>query len=146
MFVEGLGVRHRVIAVLAALVVCMALVIGMPSEAKADYQFGPYASTGTGHEGPDSNRYVPEYNRVVDTCYDNILGRDYAYYDYQASYGPLVHYIEYDTCEMNRYGAGPNDYDRLYTHERAHSRGFAHYEGGPSYNAAYYPTIDICGC
>lgn len=139
-------VKSRVKCVLAAFVICMAIIVSVPNEAKADYQFGPGASTGSGFGPPDSNRYVPEYNGLVGDCYDGRIGVDRYYYDYQAYYGPVVHYIYYDTCDMNRMGAGSTDYNRLYRHERAHSRGFAHYEGSPSYNGAYYPTIRICGC
>ena len=135
-------VRYRVVQVLAVLAVCTSLMVGMQGEAKADYQFGSTASTGKGNGGPDSNRYVPEYYGLIDTCYDNILGRDRYYYDYQASYGPLVHYIYYDPCEMKRVGATSAGWSRLYAHERAHSRGFAHWEGAPSYNASYYPAVD----
>lgn len=136
-------VQHRTVQLLAVLAVCTSLLVGVQSEAKADYQFGGTASTGRGHGGPDSNRYVPEYNGLVGTCYDGLVGSDSYYYDYEASYGPLVHYIYYDTCDMNRLGATSAGWSRVYAHERAHSRGFAHWEGAPSYNAAYYPKSDL---
>ena len=131
------------VQILAVLAVCTSLIIGIQGEAKADYQFGSTASTGRGHGGPDSNRYVPEYNGLVGTCYDGNVGVDKYYYDYGASYGPLVHYIYYDTCDMNRLGATSAGWSRVYAHERAHSRGFAHWEGTPSYNAAYYPKVNV---
>ncbi|QIN77863.1 hypothetical protein GBA65_04285 [Rubrobacter marinus] len=138
------GVVHcRAVRFLAVLALCAGLLVGAQSEAKADYQFGSGASTGGGHGGPDSNKYVPEYNGLVGTCYDGQVGLDRYYYDYQAWYGPLVHYIYYDTCDMNRLGATSAGWSRVYAHERAHSRGFAHYEGAPSYNASYYPKVDV---
>lgn len=136
-------VHHRAAQFLAVLAVCTSLLVGVQGEAKADYQFGSAASTGKQHGGPDSNGYVPEYYGLTDTCYDQILGRDRFYYDYEVSYGPLVHYIYYDSCEMKRLGATSAGWSRLYAHERAHSRGFAHYEGTPSYNASYYPKVDV---
>lgn len=138
--------KSRVKCVLAVFLICVAVLINVPDEAKADYQFGPRASTGSWFGPPDSNRYVPERNGLVGNCYDGTLGIDRYYYDYQVYYGPVVHYIYYDTCDMNRMGAGSTDYRRLYRHERAHSRGFDHYERSPYYNGAYYPTIGICRC
>ena len=131
------------VRVLAVLALCVSLMVGTQTEAKADYQFSATASKGTGHGGPDSNKYVPEYNGVVGTCYDGQVGLDRYYYDYQASYGPLVHYIYYDTCDMNRLGATSAGWSRVYAHERAHSRGFAHWEGAAYYNAAYNPNVDV---
>ena len=136
-------VHNRAARFLAVLAVCASLMVGLQSEAKADYQFGSTASTGKQHGGPDSNRYVPEYNGLVDTCYDGQVGLDSFYYDYQAYYGPLVHYIYYDTCDMKRLGATSAGWSRVYAHERAHSRGFAHWEGAPSYNASYYPKVNL---
>lgn len=136
-------VHHRALQLLAVLTLCAGLMVGLQSEAKADYQFGSTASTGKQHGGPDSNKYVPEYNGLVGNCYDGQVGLDSYYYDYGASYGPLVHYIYYDTCDMNRLDATSAGWSRVYAHERAHSRGFAHYEGTPSYNAAYYPKANL---
>jgi hypothetical protein len=140
------AIQRRGAQILAALVLGAGLMVGVQTEAKADYQFSSTASTGYMFAPPDSNRYVPEYNGVVGTCYDEVVGITKHYVDNAASYGPHVHYITYDTCDMNRQGAGSTDYSKLYRHERAHSRGFAHYEGGPSYNGAYYPRFNICRC
>ncbi len=137
------AVHQRAVQLLAALVMCVGLIVAVQSEARADYQFGSTASTGKQHGGPDSNKYVPEYNGLVGTCYDGQVGLDSYYYDYKAWYGPLVHYIYYDTCDMNRLGATSAGWSRVYAHERAHSRGFAHYEGAPSYNASYYPKVNL---
>ena len=91
----------------------------------------------------DSNGYVPEYYQTVGTCYDGIVGRDHFYVDRSVYYGPNVHWIEYDSCEMRRLGATSAGWDRLKAHERAHSRGLAHYEGSPRTNAAYYPNVNL---
>lgn len=101
-------------------------------------------STVTGHWAPpDSNGYVPEYYGVVGTCYDGVVARDTWYVDRSAWYGPYVHYIVYDSCEMRRLGATGAGWARVKAHERAHARGFGHYEGSPSYNAAYYPSVSV---
>ena len=101
-------------------------------------------SSVTGHWAPaDSNGYVPEYYGVVGTCYDGIVARDTWYVDRSARYGPYVHYIVYDSCEMNRVGATSAGWARVKAHERAHARGFGHYEGSPYYNAAYYPSVNV---
>ena len=91
----------------------------------------------------DSNGYVPEYYQTVGTCYDGVLGRDHYYLDRSVYYGPHVHWIEYDVCEMRRLGATSAGWDRLKAHERAHSRGLAHYEGSPATNPAYYPKLNV---
>lgn len=93
----------------------------------------------------DSNNYAPEYYNLG-RCYNNVLGRAFYYYDASVWYGPHVWYIRYDKCEMNRFGAGPNDWKRLRAHERDHTRGWGHYEGRPRCNAAYNPSIRICRC
>lgn len=51
--------------------------------------------------------------------------------------------IRYDTCEMNYRGAGSEDWRSLYAHERAHARGWDHYEAPESLNAAYDPIVKI---
>lgn len=129
---------------LAALILCVALAMIVASAAKADYQYGPRAPIGQTFP-PDSNRYVVEYfsGPNVGTCYNNIIGFDDYYYDYSVWYGPVVHYITYDSCEMRRLGATSNGWSRLKRHERAHSRGWGHYEAPRRSNAAYYPTVDI---
>ena len=137
------AIRRKGARILAVLGLGAGRMVGAQTEAKADYQFGSTAPTGKKHGGPDSNRYVPEYNGLVGTCYDGQVGLDTFYYDYGAFYGPLVHYIYYDTCDMGRLGATSAGWSRVYAHERAHSRGFAHYEGAPSYNASYYPKVDL---
>lgn len=53
--------------------------------------------------------------------------------------------IRYDTCEMNYRSAGPGDWRNLYAHERAHARGWDHYEGSRALNAAYDPIVTIYG-
>lgn len=138
-------VNRGVVQMLAALAICAGLLAGIQYEAKADYQFGSTASTGKGYGTPDSNRYVPEYygGTSVGTCYNNIIGYDDWYADYGASYGPIVHYITYDPCEMDRLGATSAGWSRLYAHERAHSRAWAHGEAPASLNAAYYKNVNV---
>lgn len=137
--------RPRVTLALVVFAVCLGLTLGVAHEAKADYQFGPYASTGSWNIGPDSNRYVPELysGPNVGSCHNGIIGYDHPYYDYNASYGPLVHYITYDSCEMRRLGATSAGWSRLKVHERAHSRGWDHGEPPPHLNASYYATVYV---
>lgn len=91
---------------------------------------------------PDSNDYAPEYYNLAG-CYDGIIGRAYYYRDGSVWYGPHVWYIRYDRCEMNRLGATSAGWGRLKAHERAHTRGWGHYEAPARYNAAYNPRVDI---
>lgn len=137
-------IKLRIVYMLVAFVLWVALVMVVTSAAKADYQYGPNAPLGQTYPS-DSNRYVPEYfsGPNVGSCYNNILGFDDYYYDYSVWYGPVVHYITYDSCEMNRLGATSAGWSRLYAHERAHSRGWGHYEAPARLNAAYYPTVNI---
>jgi hypothetical protein len=70
-------------------------------------------------------------------------------YWYEKSEGwipPGVHNeIYYDTCEMEEWGAGPNDYWNLYYHEQAHSRGLDHGDEPREENDAYNSSIQITG-
>jgi hypothetical protein len=94
----------------------------------------------------DTDGYVPEY--YVCGPYNGVLGRYYYRYWYSTSTGRITRVegaIYYDRCEMRSLGAGTNDWARLIAHERAHSRGWDHYEGSPATNAAYYPTMRITG-
>jgi hypothetical protein len=83
---------------------------------------------------------VPQYYGSYTGCYDGVIGRSV----YVTN--PVRWRIYYDTCEMNRLGAGPNDWDRLRAHERAHTRGWGHWEEPRQYNPAYYPRVRICRC
>ena len=120
----------RKTACMLTLTVLAALALAIPAGAAA---FAP----------PDSNGYVPEYYQTVGTCYDGVFGKDHYYLDRSVSYGPHVHWIEYDVCEMRRLGATSAGWQRLKAHERAHSRGLAHWEGTPATNPAYYPTVNL---
>jgi opacity protein-like surface antigen len=53
--------------------------------------------------------------------------------------------IYYDYCEMDFRGAGYNDYNNLYLHEEAHSRGWDHWEEPAYLNAAYNEYVEITG-
>lgn len=73
---------------------------------------------------------------------------DTSYYYYE-SYGYVPAGVEstitYDYCEMEYRGAGASDYQRLYAHEEAHSRGLDHYELPADSNPAYEPLVLIHG-
>lgn len=142
---EGLSVvKLRIVYTLAAFIFCIALAIIIAPTAKADYQYGRYAPIGPSWP-QDSNKYVPEYFRgsSVGTCYNNIIGYHDRYYDYSVWYGPAVSYITYDSCEMRRLGATSRGWTRLKRHERAHSRGWDHYDAPRSQNGAYYRNVNL---
>ncbi|MFD1146478.1 hypothetical protein [Saccharothrix hoggarensis] len=90
----------------------------------------------------DSDGHVPEYFGSYTGCSDGVIGRA----TYTRSGGVTKWTIRYDTCEMRRLGAGDNDWTRLKAHERAHTRGWGHWEAPQSDNPAYYPKVRICGC
>ncbi len=132
-----LALRSTLFAVLFALAAVL-LVEPVTSEAAHSKRYGH------GFGKPDSNGYVPEYYPyTVGTCNDGRLATTHYYTDYGVSYGPHVMWIEYDRCEMKRLGATSAGWERLKAHERAHSRGWAHHEGHPSYNASHSPTVDV---
>ena len=47
--------------------------------------------------------------------------------------------IEVNDCLLRKLDAGPRDRDRVIAHERAHARGWEHWEGTPWTNAAFFP-------
>lgn len=86
---------------------------------------------------PDIDGYVP--TSYGGDCYDNVLA-------YASWYSEGDWYIVYDKCEMERYGAGQSDWDRVGAHEKAHTDGWGHYEEPRDRNAAFEPGIVICRC
>ena len=90
----------------------------------------------------DSDGRVPEHFGNYTGRSDGVIGRA----TYTRSEGVTRWTIRYDTCEMRRLGAGDNDWARLKAHERAHTRGWGHWEAPRSDNPAYYPKVRICGC
>lgn len=146
--------RRHLIALLAALLAAVTIfALGLmfqanPAEASdtlqrhlTNYEYGENTRTGSDFGNPDSNRFVPEYRAAANNCYDGVLARTHYYVDTRKSYGPYVMYIAYDFCEMRRLGYTRAGIRAVRQHERAHARGFAHYEGSPRYNAAYYPSV-----
>ncbi len=130
--------RFAMFALMLALVT--ALIIGTATFADASHSY----RYGHGFGKPDSNGYVPQYYPwTVGTCHDGVIGRTHYSYRPSASYGPHVMWIEYDRCEMKRLGATDAGWQRIKAHELAHSRGWAHLEGHPSYNAAYHPKMTV---
>jgi hypothetical protein len=53
--------------------------------------------------------------------------------------------IEINDCRLRKLGAGPRDRDHVIAHERAHARGWDHWEGTPWTNAAFFPRYRITG-
>jgi hypothetical protein len=123
---------HRTKLSTSALV--LALSLGLSGSAGAVIISAPW---GMGLR--DSDRRVPEFYG----CYSfNAIGQTRC----SGRIGAIQCNIRYQRCKMNRLNAGPNDWDRLRAHERAHARGFAHFGGSPATNPAYYPRLRICNC
>ena len=53
--------------------------------------------------------------------------------------------IYINKCVLERAGAGKQDIRNVVRHERAHAKGWDHYEGTPETNPAYYPNYRITG-
>lgn len=137
---ELLSARPRAAMLLAVLLIGVGLTLGFGREALADYAFRCSTSPcGAGYSPNtiDYDRYVPEYaGDPINGHYDDILAYSWRYYD--------VHYhrwIEYDRVDMNRHCANSTTWNTLYAHERAHVRGWSHWETPGNLNAAYYPKI-----
>lgn len=141
MMAELLRAKPRMVIMLAFLVIGAGLTLGLAREALADYTFR-CATSGCGSNGwwdgynyIDYDRYVPEFNGApISGHYDNKLGFTWKYYD-----GRINRWIEYDAVEMRNECANSWTWNDLIWHERAHSRGWGHYE--PGNNAAYDPYI-----
>lgn len=140
---EIVRAKPKMTIVLAILAISAGLVLGLAREALADYTFNRYSGCCGNSFSPDSNGYVPEYEgRPNGSSSDLILGTTYFYRDP----GGNQSYIKYDNAEMRRCNANRYDYLALYAHERAHSRGWGHYERPASKNAAYNPKITGVVC
>lgn len=104
----------------------------------ATEEFGALSHGDKGHTyPPDIDGNVPTF--YGGDCYDNVLA-------YATWWSVGDWYIVYDKCEMERYGAGQSDWDRVGAHEKAHTDGWGHYEEPRDRNAAFEPGIVICGC
>lgn len=89
----------------------------------------------------DSDRRVP----VVRVCY-GLEGNNVGLYSWRLYSNEYVEGVIYlDRCKMRDLGFGKRDRIAVLRHERAHSLGWSHYEGHPSRNAAYYPSITPTG-
>ena len=53
--------------------------------------------------------------------------------------------IEINDCRFRKLDAGRRDRDRIIAHEKAHARGWDHWEGTPWTNAAFFPRYRITG-
>ena len=53
--------------------------------------------------------------------------------------------IEINGCRLRKLDAGPRDRARIIAHEKAHARGWDHWEGTPWTNAAFFPRYRITG-
>lgn len=111
-----------------------------------DYRVGEYvhgSNVTYGSDPPDENNYVVEYVGTAGSShYDGTIG--IAISDPDTPWG-FNYYIIYDYQELNRLGYTQAGYNKLYRHERAHTRGWNHYGGTPYVNEAYCPTINFDG-
>jgi hypothetical protein len=112
----------------------LAVIMLIPSGANAVTVGRPWGS-----HPHDSDHKVPEYYGCYVGSWMGITRK-------RINNGEAACRIYYDKCGMGRLNAGPRDWDKLRAHERAHARGFAHYEATPAKNPAYYPNIKICHC
>ncbi len=90
------------------------------------------------HNYPDSDGYVP----IKWICtYSPPAGRSAGY----VRNGEVRRHIILNPCYISLKGGGFRDLLYIYRHERAHSRGFSHFEGTPRTNAAYHPGYTLTG-
>jgi len=147
--VEAVRARPRLTVVLAVLAICAGLLLTSAGESIAAIRIGTYnfsRSDSTGSYYIDSDRSVPEYQAYVPDTDVMIIGvTRYNVTAYGRDYDARV-YIHYDINQMRNHCAAQDDYNDMYRHERAHSRGWRHNEGRPSTNGAYYPSIGKLPC
>ena len=73
-------------------------------------------------------------------------GRHYGHWETVDGKVIMESEVALNWCRLAMQGAGPMDVHRILEHERAHARGWRHYEGDQSVNAAYDPrAIRITG-
>ncbi len=117
------------------LIVTILLLVSSPENGRTDTQ-KPSAS-------PDSDGKVP----IRKACYDEQPHQSWAHRQaYRNDAGDLTKMevtIYVDMCELKDLGAGPQDIKSFIKHEKAHADGYIHFEGDPSVNAAYYPSVKI---
>lgn len=145
---EGLRIRSRLAVSLAVIAIGAGLALLASAEAARAAPKGLYtfrataANTGAG-QSIDSDGNVPEYyNRVPDYDGRLIIGRAHG-----VVYGccEIARWIDYDRPQMRRYCARPAQWQRLYAHERAHTRGWNHGERPKRRNSAFNPTATKMG-
>lgn len=147
--VESLRGKPKLVAALAALAISAGLALSLAAEPVAAAYVGNYTFTvtafNTGREQHvDSDRVVPEYYEHVPDSGDSILvGRAHSYF--ASSTNKWLRWIHYDSAQMNYYCASDTAWRKLRAHERAHSRGWGHYEVPSEYNAAFNPSIGFIG-
>ena len=98
--------------------------------------FGPHGGA------TDTDRRVPIFR------YCKPRGERLAFTRYRAeNSGPyeMRTRIYINRCKLDRLNAGEKDRRQVKLHEKAHVKGFRHYEGSPGTNAAYYPSQQIHG-
>jgi hypothetical protein len=131
---------------LALLLIGTGLTLGFAREALADYTWNSYPNCCGSDLPRDKDGYVREYTGdPTNGHYDRVLGQTFWIY-YSGTSGGYDDYIEYDWAEMRRCNATSSDNQKLIAHERAHSRGWGHYESPEGYNAAYDPIIRTVHC
>lgn len=143
---ELLAAKPRLVVVLAVLAICAGLVLGLAREAIADYTFKCSAATpcarGT-YNIVDADGRVPEGAGHPETSQiDGIIGKTYTYY----VFGRIQRNILYDADEMRIRCANSYQWNELYAHERAHSRGWDHGMGPAYKNDAYNRVIYLGPC
>lgn len=134
---EIVSARPRIVMALAMLLIGVGLTLGLAREALADYAFRCSSSPCGNTQPIDYDGYVPEFTGdPYSSHYDNYLGWAWRYYDFH-----YHRWIEYDAVEMRNHCANSTTWNNLYAHERAHSRGWSHFEGPAYLNAAYNKVV-----
>ena len=132
--------RRKTTTVLALLLLSAGLTLGLAREA-ISYTFDTGYDRGARNFYRDSDGYVPETKGDLNGYVYNDGWTVYGYTTPYISGGTVKDYIKYDFPAMN-YCRVPGW--KVYNHERAHSRGWAHRYGTPYTNAAYYGNVQNC--
>jgi hypothetical protein len=93
---------------------------------------------------PDTDGEIP----VTSVCRPDEPQLASTFHDRRVRDGKVVEImarIEINDCRLRELRAGPEDRQRVIAHEKAHARGWKHFEGTPWTNDAFWPRYRITG-